>query len=64
MRNINSMTIGGMRWPLTSATQYHAQFGLPDKGREIKGLIVCNSWDLEPLYIKNGQALRLLLTVP
>ena len=31
----------------TGATQYHAQLGLPDKGRAIKGLVVCNSWDLE-----------------
>ncbi len=27
----------------------HAQLGLPDKGRTIKDLVVCNSWDLEPL---------------
>ncbi len=33
----------------TEATQYHAQLGLPDKGRAIKGLVVCNTWDLEPL---------------
>ena len=39
---------GGMPWPQTGATQYHAQLGLPDKGRAIKGLVVCNSWDLEP----------------
>ena len=32
----------------TGATHYHANLGLPDKGREIKGLVVCNSWDLEP----------------
>ncbi len=30
-----------MPWPQTGATQYHAQFGLPDKGRAIKGLVVC-----------------------
>ena len=30
-----------MPWPQTGATQYHAQLGLPDKGRAIKGLIVC-----------------------
>ncbi len=34
---------------MTGATQYHAQLGLTDKGRLIKGLVVCNSWDLEPL---------------
>ncbi len=32
-----------MPWPQTGATQYHAQLGLPDKGRAIKGLVVCNS---------------------
>ena len=30
-----------MPWPQTGATQYHAQLGLPDKGRAIKGLVVC-----------------------
>ena len=47
MRDINSMS-RGMPWPRTGATQYHAQLGLPDKGRAIKGLVVCNSSDLEP----------------
>ena len=41
----------------TGATQYHAQLGLPDKGRVIKGLVVCNSWDLKPLDLLNGLAL-------
>ncbi len=27
------------------SSQYHAQLGLPDKGRAIKGLVVCNKWD-------------------
>ncbi len=35
-------------WPETGATQYYAQLGLPDKGRAIKGLVVCNYWSLEP----------------
>ena len=43
-----------MPWLKTGATQYHAQLGLPDKGRAIKGLVVCNSWDLEPLDLLNG----------
>ncbi len=43
--------------PPTGATQYHAQLGLPDKGRAIKGLVVCNNWDLEPLDPINGLAL-------
>ena len=46
-----------MPWPQTSATQYHAQLGLTDKGRAIKGLVVCNNWDLEPLELLNGLAL-------
>ena len=41
----------------TVATQYHAQLWLPDKGHAIKGLVVCNNWDLEPLYLLNGLAL-------
>ncbi len=27
---------------------YHAKLGLLDKGRAIKGLVVCNNWDLKP----------------
>ncbi len=37
-----------MPWPQTGVTHYHAQLGLPDKGRAIKGLVVCNDRDLEP----------------
>ena len=43
--------------PKTGATQYHAQLVLPYKGRAIKGLVVCNNWDLEPLDLLNGLAL-------
>ena len=46
-----------MPWPKTGATQYHAQLGLPDKGRAIKGLVVSNNGDLEPLDLLNGLAL-------
>ena len=46
-----------MPWPQTGATQYYAQLGLPDKGRAIKWLVVCNSWDLEPWDLLNGLAL-------
>ena len=46
-----------MPWPQTGATQYHAQLQLPDKGRAIKGLVVCYNWDLEPLDLFNGLAL-------
>ncbi len=42
-----------MPWSKTGATQYHAQLGLQDKGRAIKGLVVCNSWDLEPWDLQN-----------
>ena len=38
MRDINRMSRG----------EYRAQLGLPDKGRVIKGLVVCIFWDLEP----------------
>ncbi len=46
-----------MPWPKTGATQYHAQLGLQDKGHAIKGLVVYNSWDLEPLDLLNGLSL-------
>ena len=46
-----------MPWPKTGATQYHAQLGLPDKGRAIKGLVICNNRDIEPLDLQNGLAL-------
>ncbi len=46
-----------MPWPKTDETHYHAQFGLPDKGRVTKELVVCNDWDLEPLDLLNGLAL-------
>ncbi len=49
---------GRMPWPQTGATQYHAQLGLPkDKSRAIKGLVVCNNRDLEPLDLQNGLAI-------
>ncbi len=38
-----------MPWPQIAATQYHTQLGFPDKDSTIKGLVVCNDWDLEPL---------------
>ena len=36
-----------------------AQLGLPDEGCAIKGLVICNNWDLEPLDLLNGLALLL-----
>ena len=50
-----------MPWPQTGATQYHAQLGLPDKGRTIKGLVVCNDWNLNGPAKRSGP--RLLSTV-
>ena len=53
--------INSMRWgnalAETCATQYQAQLGLLDIGRAIKGLVVCNSLDLEPWDLLNGLAL-------
>ena len=45
-----------MPWPQTGETQYQAQLELPDKGRAIKGLVVCNNCDLEPLDLINDPA--------
>ncbi len=65
MHDINSMSRGsnGMA-PNRHKTQYHAQLGIPDKGRTIKGLVVCNNRDLEALDLQNGLALGCYLTVP
>ncbi len=38
-------------------TQYHAQLGLPDKGRAIKGLVVSDNWDLQSLDLLNRLAI-------
>ena len=35
----------------------YAPLGLADKGRAIKGFVVCNNWDLEPLDLLKGLAL-------
>ncbi len=43
--------------PQTGATQYHTQLVLPDKGRAIKGLVVCINRNLEPLDLQNDLAL-------
>ncbi len=47
----------GKPWPKTGTAKYHAQLGFPDNGRTIKVLVVCNDWDLLPLYLLNGLAL-------
>ncbi len=46
--------MGGMPWPQTGGTQYHAQLRLPDKGHAIKVLVICNDWDLVPFELLNG----------
>ncbi len=33
------------------------QFGLPDKGKLIKGLVICNTRDLDTLGLQKGLAL-------
>ena len=43
--------------PNIGVTYYHTQLELPDKGRAIKGLVVCNNLDLEPLDLLIGLAL-------
>ncbi len=50
-----------MPWSQTGATQNNAHLGIQDKGRSIKGLVVCNHWDLEPA---KWSGLGLLRTVP
>ncbi len=52
-----------MPWPKIGAPQYHAELGLPDKGRAIK-LGFCYDRDLERLDLLNGLALGLLPTAP
>ena len=49
--------VGGIPWLQTGVTHCHAQLGLPDKGCAIKGLVVCNYWDLEPLDLLHSLAL-------
>ncbi len=46
-----------MPWPKTGKSQYHAQLAHPDEGRAIKGLVVCNYSDREPLVLLIGLAL-------
>ena len=38
-------------FPKTGKTHYNAQLGPPDKGRAIKELVVCNSWDVSSLEL-------------
>ncbi len=57
--------LGGMPWPWIGATYYHAHLGIPDKGRTIKGLVVCNSLDVSligPAYRSSPTLLSTLVT--
>ncbi len=54
-----------MPLPQAGATHYDAELGLPDKGLAIKGLFVCNDWDIEHLDLLTGLTLyRFVPTVP
>ncbi len=57
MRDINSKSKGNALAP--NSVPCTVQLGLPDKGRAIKELVVCNSWDLEPwdLIKRSGPSL-------
>ncbi len=46
-----------MPWSKTGTTHYNEQIGLPEKGCAIKGLVVCENKDLEPLDMLNGLSL-------
>ncbi len=43
MRDINRMSDREMPLPKTGAFQYYEKLGLLGKGRDIKGLVVCNN---------------------
>ena len=53
MRDINNMSVGNAL-ALNRRNSVPAQLGLPDICRAIKGLVVCNNLDLEPLDLQNG----------
>ncbi len=58
VRNVTLIVrVEGIHWPQTDATQYHKHLVLLDKDRAIKGLFVCNHWDIETLKLLNVLAL-------
>ncbi len=57
MRDTRGMLRGRRPWLKKGATHFHAQLGLPDKGRTIKWLVVCNNYDLELVDPQNGLAI-------
>ena len=40
----HDMIVGGMPWPKTGETHYHAQLGLLEQGREFPGLVICRTY--------------------
>ncbi len=46
-----------MPWLKTGEILNHAQLKLPEKGRTIKGWVVCNDCDLEPFDLLKSLAL-------
>ena len=66
MRDINSMSRRECLGPKQAQlnTMHTAQLGLPDKGRAIKGMVVCNNWDLETFGPSKRSGPRLLSAVP
>ena len=58
MCDINSMSRGNAMAPnRRNSLPCTVRTSIPDKGRAIKVLVVCNNWDLEPLDLQNGLAL-------
>ena len=53
-----------MPWPKTGTTYYHAQLELTDKCQEIKGLAICNNWDVGSLVPAKRSVTTLLPTDP
>ncbi len=52
---------GGIPWPTTDTTQYHKQFGPPDKDRAIKELVV---WLRNPAFLKQDLVQKYTKTRP
>ena len=52
-----------MPWPRTGVTHCHVYLGPSDKGRAIKGFIVCNSFDVS-VFGPTTWSGPTLLTVP
>ena len=57
LRLNSQITVGIMTWPKTGATHFHAQLGIPDKGRAIKELVVFGKFS-HTLLVKFGQEIH------